>query len=240
MTPKNHKRAVTRRARQNKRSGSNNSTQDLNTQNSMLGSRKSDTLTWGVISGAIPRFGSLGRKDNKVYSFTQQADLGEPLTSSTTVPTSLGISFTATSHLAQFGSFATIFDQYRIMEIECWIYANTTTINASVGGGNLSSVVDYDDDANPSTGGANPLLQYQNLVISPINDGHYHKFRPHIAMAAYSGAFTSFANITSPWIDVASNAVKHYGVKLWCDATSPNTVQFRVLTRIAFQMRNVF
>jgi len=35
-----------------------------------------------------------------------------------------------------------------------------------------------------------------------------------MAVAAYSGAFTSYSNLVGGWIDSASPAVQHYGIKL--------------------------
>lgn len=38
--------------------------------------------------------------------------------------------------------------------------------------------------------------------------------RPRTAMAAYSGAFTSYANMSDQWIDLNSTSVQYYGFKL--------------------------
>lgn len=167
----------------------------------------------------------------------QMKNLTTVLTGNASVPTFLGQSFNASSHVNQWSSFNTIFDQYRIVEIEAWIIpgmTGTTTTNNQTQ--SLYSVTDYDDAATPSS--TDNLLQYTNVVVSPSTNGHYRRWRPHVAVATYSGAFTSFANEVSPWIDVASGSVAHYGLKLGLDAGAVISVQLYV--RMHLQFRNVF
>jgi len=142
--------------------------------------------------------------------------------------------------VSQFSSWAAVFDQYLIREVEVWITTAFSPAATAVnyGNENLYLVVDY-DDANALTTVAGALA-YENVIAAPVTNGHYRKWRPHIAVAAYSGTFTSFKNEVSDWIDVASPNVQHYGLKVVADVTSTNALQVKMFTRVWIQFRNVF
>lgn len=234
MTPKHNKRAVNRRARQNKAPN-----QDMNVQDSMLQSSKTDSLTWNVSAGECPRFGNTGRFDNKIFNVEQLFDQTTILTSSTS-NTYAALYWTASADIAQFSSFAAIFDQYRIESVEVWIQpCQSLGPYISAGTTDLYSVVDYDDANTPSS--LTSLLQYRNCIVTSASNGHYRKFKPHIAMAAFSGAFTSYVNAKDQWIDCGSGGVQHYGVKVGLEAT-PSAGQINVTCKVRLwvQFRNVF
>jgi len=200
----------------------------------------SDTLTWSLASGSYPRFGRVGRFDNKIHNVIQMAAPVTVLTTSNVAATFGVYTFTATNSISQFASWAAVFDQYLIREIEVWVTcaysAAATTLN--YGNENLYSVIDY-DDGNALTTIAG-VLAYENVIAAPMTNGHYRKWRPHIATAAYSGVFTSFKNEQSTWLDVASPGVQHYGLKLAADITSINSLTIKMFTRVWVQFRNVF
>jgi len=106
-------------------------------------------------------------------------------------------------------SLETVFDQYRFDQIECWL--DTTTPNNGNPMSTLYSTVDLDDAAVATTPGL--IQDHPGAIVSVLPGGHYHKWRPHMAIAAYSGAFTSYSNAPPLWIDVASPNVQHYGLK---------------------------
>lgn len=226
LPPKHQRMRGARRARQKK------------SPESLLRSvRTPITSVWNSLDQQIPHFSSVGSLDNKVFNFVQMKNLTTVLTGSVSVPTFYAVSFNASTHINQWTSFNAIFDQYRIMGIEAWIIpgmTGTTTTNNQTQ--SLYSVTDYDDASTPSS--TDNLLQFTNVIVSPSTNGHYRKWRPHIAVASYSGAFTSFANKPSDWIDVASGSVQHYGLKVGLDAGVAINVQLYV--RIHIQFRNVF
>jgi len=140
------------------------------------------------------------------------------LTSSLTVPTFNGISFTIAS-VNDFTSFSNVFDQYRINLIEVLIepvVSETTTLAQDVG--EFISVVDV-DDANVPTSYAD-LCSYTQAVQSRGTQSHYHRWKPTVAVAVYSGAFTSFAATTSMWLDCGSPNIQHYGLKIGSQAVN--------------------
>jgi len=157
-------------------------------------------------------------------------------TSSTTVPTFTASSFTVGS-LDQIASLTAVFDQYRVDEVELWLTPRCSSITAQgATPGLFSSVIDY-DDANLLTT-INQALDYDNVLTTSGITGHYRRFKPHVATAAYSGAFTSFANETSPWIDAASTGVAHYGLKTAWGITTSATV-YDMIVRMHLSWRNV-
>lgn len=211
---------------------------DTDTQDARLLSQAADSLTWSVNSQAIPRFGRASRLDNKVHNVVQLINAGVQLTSSITTPTFLALTFSASTYVPQFNSWATVFDQYRIMEIEMWIIPASTTNLTQTNVPLYYTVIDYDDAATPSSIAA--LQAYQNVIAAPLTQGTYRKFRPHNAEALYGGgAFTSYGNRQSVWIDAGSPAAAHYGFKAGVDTCS-QAVNFDFITRMWVQFRNVF
>jgi hypothetical protein len=95
----------------------------------------------------------------------------------------------------------------------------------------LYSVVDYDDNTALASVGA--ATDYSNCVTCPQSLGVYRHFKPHCANALYGGSvFTSYGNLTSPWIDAASSSVPHYGVKIAASATSSAAQTFDLVIRL--------
>jgi hypothetical protein len=164
-----------------------------------------------------PFFPKLGSSMNQVYRFTQMMSIAVN-TSSTTLAVFYAQAFLA-SYIDQISSLTAVFDQYRIDEIEVWIIPRIGVNNSSntEDHGLFASVIDY-DDYNSLTG-FNQALDYTNVLVTNGKDGHYRRFKPHVAVAAYSGAFTSFLNEESPWIDAASTGVQHFGLKTAWTAT---------------------
>lgn len=129
-----------------------------------------------------------------------------------------------------YGEFTALFDQYRITRIEVtWIYDHNSgdistaagvASNANMGLPNLYAVADYDD--NTALSGLTDYVQYEPCKIARLNKIQRWTIRPKIAMAAYqAGTFTSYANARS-WIDSASPAVVHFGLKWAVDASMCN------------------
>jgi hypothetical protein len=139
----------------------------------------------------------------------------------------------------QYNSFVVIFDQYRIDSIECWIYLKEAGNTGATIGLQFYSVVDYDNAQTPSN--LSTLQQYTNVVCTPLTNGHYVKWKPHVANALYSGsAFTDYGNIPSSWIDSASSDVAHYGIKLGVENTATSALHMNMIVRYHFSCRNVY
>lgn len=204
-------------------------------QSSSLTLRPTGSQTWQSQAQPWPAFNNTLKKDNSEHHFIQTNDLGVVVTTSTTVPVFYARSFTYTD-VNQVTSFTAIFDQYRIDEVEVWMVPNlsaTTNNSPSL----WYSVVDYDDAVAPTM--LATLQQYTNVIMTPMSNGHYVRFKPHCAEAVYAGAFTSYGNILAPWIDSTSSSVQHYGFKAGFNST-PNAYGVQMVIRFHFSCRNVY
>lgn len=133
------------------------------------------------------------------------------------------------SDIPGYAELTSLFDKYRIRGVKATFMPRVNVFRLSdLGTGTTTattsppifSVVDYDDASAPAN--AAVLHEYENCKC------HYEFkpwsvfFRPQIAIAAYSGAFTSYATANNDmWIDAASPGVEYYGLKV---ATADYTV----------------
>jgi len=124
----------------------------------------------------------------------------------------------------------TIWDQYRIDAVRFTIVPQNKAIglftNATTLLGPLLCVIDY-DDSTPLTSNAQAQGYNSCVVVNPSED-MTRVFQPRIALAAYAGAFTNFANKGDVWLDIASSGVQHYGIKLVVQAGMIGQAQFQV------------
>jgi len=119
-------------------------------------------------------------------------------------------------------NFTALYDQYRIVAVSARFrpmytaqpLQNTAAVTSPV----LYTVLDYDDSNAPASIAA--LREYQSCKETRYDENHIRNLKPRIAMAAYAGAFTSFANVSSQWIDAASPSVQHYAIKYGVPATT--------------------
>jgi len=212
--------------------------QSLDTQSANMYNSRSDTLLWNVNNGYPPRFGRSNQFDNKIYNVIQMAGAQTAFTTNSATPAAYSTQVNA-AYLNQFSSFAAIFDQYRIMEVEFWILPTNSTGLTSNSSGNLYTTIDY-DDANVLTSVAS-ALQYENVTVTPLQStGVYRKFRPHQAVSAYQGTFAGFQNEKSQWNDCAYPNIQHFGLKTIADPT-PSATQVTIVieSRLWVQFRNV-
>jgi len=143
------------------------------------------------------------------------------------------------SQLDQAASWSAIFDQFRIAQVEVTIRPQYNTGQTGVGAVNWYTIIDY-DDANPVASAAG-MREYNNCMISGY-ETQVRTFTPHAAIAAYTGAFGGFANVTAPWLDVASATIQHYGLKVGIDpgSAAPLTPQVLILQfKYRMQFRNI-
>jgi hypothetical protein len=190
---------------------------------------------FAINGAALPR-GNNYVPDNQVYKLTQNYSVSAALTASASLPTFAAFSFNV-NNLDQITSLSNVFDQYKIDEVETWLVPRLTDqVSASFNNGILCSVIDYDDANSLST--VAQAQDYTNCIMSSGLSGHYRAFKPHAAVAAYSGAFTSYGNVVSPWIDFASPSVQHFGIKYALSQTG-GTQAFDLLVRLHISCRNV-
>jgi hypothetical protein len=129
-----------------------------------------------------------------------------------------------------FTSLAAVFDQYRITELEVtFVPEGNQSLIASTSGtytgavGCLYTVIDYDDSATLTA--PSIALAYENCIQTETYEVNRRCFKPRIAVGAYSGSFTSFANQKAQWIDCSSSSVQHYGIKYVVDTGNASSLQ---------------
>jgi hypothetical protein len=190
---------------------------------------------FNLLSQPLPQGHSYIR-DNLIYRISQSVEFPANQATSTTVPTFATYAFQL-SQVDQVSQLTAIFDQYKIECIEFWLIPHTPdNVTAATNPGLMTTVIDYDDANALSTIGQ--ALDYTNAITASGLSGHYRVFRPHVATAAYSGAFTAYANETAPWLDAASTTVQHYGIKTACSATT--AVQtYDAMVRFHLAFRNI-
>ncbi len=171
-----------------------------------------------------------------IHKVSEWVDKGA-ITSTSAVYGYYGFNFTL-NDLADVTSYTATYDQYRISLVECFFKPCT---QPSVAAGSqyafLHIATDYDDSTAPSTPGQ--LLSYANCTILSPGESHARSFQPHVALAAYSGAFTSYANDKNRWIDAASPSVQHYGLKCTVtQSTSTNVQTWYLYVRYHVELKN--
>jgi hypothetical protein len=128
----------------------------------------------------------------------------------------------------------TMFDQYKIEQLEIWLTPDTTVTNLSRT--MIASAIDLDDAATPTS--FLTVSDKQGSLVTSGQAGHYHKWKPHMATAVYSGAFTSFANEPAGWIDSGSPNVQHYGVKSATSGADGVVVRYSLEVRGVLSFRS--
>ncbi len=136
------------------------------------------------------------------------------------IDSTAGIYFTA-GQAAQFSDYATVFDQYRIVTaaVKFAPTSPNSTSNLSYIVPRIWTAIDYDDAIQP---GSRAVVQaYGSCLESPPNTGVIRVLQPRIASAVYGGVtFNAYGNDTMKWIDVASPAAQHYGIKYCIEAAA--------------------
>lgn len=122
----------------------------------------------------------------------------------------LGVAPTLSS-FDNYSQYTALFDQYWIQELEVWV--EPIEASQSAGFPVYASAVDLDDANTPTT--LTSVSDKQGSLEAVGAAGRYHRWKPHMALAAYSaGTFGGYANAPSSWCDAASPQIQHYGFKL--------------------------
>jgi|SwirhirootsSR1_FD_contig_31_1249174_length_1236_multi_4_in_0_out_0_1 hypothetical protein len=208
-------------------------------------SRKSNSLVKGHIAmydhaGLVPR---LMPRGGETYTIVQERATTQQLFQFASVDKFSAYDFKLTD-LDDYTNWISVFDQYRIEEVQLTIRPLSTSVGLQIPTvikpPLIYTVIDYDDSSVPTT--IAELKQYELSSCSLYETVSVH-IKPHIAMAAYSGSvFTSFANMQNIWLDAASPAIPHYGVKMGIeggDAGQTNLQVVDITMRYKVIFRNV-
>jgi hypothetical protein len=183
-----------------------------------------------------PRFPLASTLINKTFKVVQTCPQLTTFTSSVAGPSFSFISFYF-GLLDNVAAWASVFDQYRILKLQVSFrprmnFESSSTANT----GTFITVVDVDDSTALTTIAA--AMDYATAVVGRGIEEQTRTFVPHLALAAYSGAFTSYANVEPTWIDCASTGVLHYGVKTaWSQTDAAYIIDST--TRVYLEFRNI-
>jgi len=160
---------------------------------------------------------------------------GASLSSSTTVPTAVSLNFTLNS-LNNVASYVGVFDQYAIVCAIVRIRAPDNAVaSPSVTPGVLHSVIDHDDSSGLTSVGM--AQEYSTHMSTPGYISQTRVIYPRIAIAAYSGAFTSFANVRS-YVDAGNAGVQHYGLKILCEPSVGSAFTYSTEVELVVHFRD--
>jgi hypothetical protein len=160
--------------------------------------------------GSMKGMGAIDKQ--KIYKFTRHKKITASVYGAIGSDSAWSFKFTLDS-LDNYTEFTSLFDLYRIDKIVFRLIPLQNTVEAPATQkdvGLLYGAVDLDDYAGATVA---TLCQYPNMKIANFDEKLTFAFKPKFAVAAYSGAFTSYAN-TGGWIDMGSPSVEHYGLKL--------------------------
>lgn len=133
-------------------------------------------------------------------------------------------------------SFTNMFDRYRVLMWQ--LQFNPVNMPTAMYTAPIVTAIDYDDASTPSA----EIQQRDTALTVPIGQYFERTLQPRLAVAAYSGAFTSYANMPSnTWIDSGSPSVQFYGIKIFSyQTTATNTNIYNVSARVLLQFKNNF
>lgn len=144
------------------------------------------------------------------------------------------------SDLPSYTDFTNLYDQYRFVAVSVKFIASYPHYNAIAAAtsqwGLFFTALDLDDGATPTVG----LLHENGTMIAthPSKDVT-RRLVPHSAVAAYGGAFTSYANKIGDWIDSSSPGVDHYSVKYLLEVSTGTTLPiYNVEATYALEFRS--
>lgn len=170
-------------------------------------------------------------KRNTIHTW-QQSYVGPVIQGSATLEVD-GVITVALSSFPNGASLAAVYDTYRIIAVKV-VFVPVSPLET----GNLSApiytVLDYDDSTAVAITG---LVQYDTLKVSPPDTFFERTFTPAIAVAVYSGAFTSFGQRRLQWLDCSSDGVVHYGLK-YAVPSSGNAPNWQTSVHAIIQFKN--
>lgn len=121
------------------------------------------------------------------------------------------------------------FDMYKIEAVRVNIRPQQNAIGLFTNSTNavapFYNVIDYDDAS--SLASAGDAESYSTCLALPVGQSCSRTFRPRMALAAYQGTFTGYANVASTWIDSSYPSVQHYGLKYFVPKVTTGQTQLQ-------------
>lgn len=136
-------------------------------------------------------------------------------------------------------SFSSIFDQYKIDQVDVTILPLTlpSAPGATYGFALLWCAVDYDDSVAP--GSVSSVTNYSNSIcVGPGKSANF-TFKPKISGDVDQAGTPEASYVTNAWLNCTKSSVPHYGFKIGVtQSTTTNLTAWRVLTRYHIGFRS--
>ncbi len=198
-------------------------------------------LSDGTVISIQDRFEARGRSDkaptviprcisNQSY-WARMSVTPFTISSSTTVNSYNALSF-ALASFNQYSDYTAVFDQYCLVEV-CVRIMPLLEATANTTLSTLITCIDHDDATVPPSLAS---VQGHSTCLETTNKGQTRLIRPRFAVSAYDGAFGAYANKTG-YIDCASSAVQHYGLKYVLPPTG-NVFTYQVMYEAVIHFRD--
>jgi len=183
---------------------------------------------YNVVAGRpYPRYVSLEQRITVEDTFT----VSNFLTTSTATNSYAALAPTL-GNFSMNSAYTALFDQYRIDQLE--VFVEPINAQGSTSYGEVFTAVDLDDANAPTT---LSIGDKQEALVGLGAAGRKHRWLPHVAIAEYSGTFTSYGNIPATFIDSASPSVQHYGFKMAAAPTPLQVVTYALTCRAVITFR---
>jgi hypothetical protein len=182
----------------------------------------------------IPRFPSPSQSNrpNAVFDIYKSAEFSA-ITASTSVDITGAFNF-ALAQVNDYTHLQLVFHEYRIAMVEVSFLPQVNQINTTGFSTGFTTAIDYADATAISIAA---LRDYPSAQTTEDYTKQVRTIIPRVAVAAYSGAFTSYMAVEAPWISTASPSVQHYGVKYGIRVAGAALV-YNVFVRYHLQFRN--
>ena len=182
------------------------------------------------------RFPQITGNGDRVHEFVRGYE-ASPLAQSAIANVSAAYQFTIDA-LPGYTEFTSLFDQYKIKEVEMiFVPGATESVTSAANGGVNFTVIDYDDASNLGTG-TGPYLQYENCLMTQGTEVIRRVIKPRAAMGVLTGGSAYVGNIAAPWIDCSNASVPHYGLKILLGSAAANPFAYTVLLRYKLLLRS--
>lgn len=133
------------------------------------------------------------------------------IAANTVTPTFGGLSFQIADVFAAQPAYADLFDQYRILAVDC-LFKPTSSVSSYP---DFITAIDYDNSPAVSTAGA--ISVYSTAVACSSNQFVRRRFKPRAAITYFNTAVTSGYGLQDygAWMDCAYPRTPHYGLIYW-------------------------
>lgn len=179
----------------------------------------------------IPSMGAPPISPNQIYNFTGVRRSPGYMTSSTTLEVQANF-YSTLADIASASGYQAVFDQYRFVGVEVWLFPRASVESTSSGAGLIGSAIDYDDS------GVTTLANLPEYVTYMEGPGYYCMYRSYVPAAIITIDGVEADVVQEAWIDCTYGAVVHRGVKIAITAT-PAVQDYDLVARYHLQFRNV-